>query len=272
MDRIVLQKFNIMNFISELYKRNKLLANLGTLFLALAILLAVYAPFNTVEVLGINSMIKPIKFALSIWIYAWSFAYLLFYFEEQKRVQKFSKFAAFVMIFEQAVITFQAFRGKLSHFNQTEVFGGILYALMGIFIVWLTVSTLFLSIRFIKQKSFSISKPFALSIQIGLIVFVIFSFFGGYMSAINTHTVGGEIGQKGLPLVNWSTFFGDLRIAHFFGVHALQVIPFAGFLISKYKSNEKSATRFIWLISILYFLFVSFTAYQALTGNPFISH
>ena len=62
-----------------IYQRNSLLANLGTAGLLLAIILIFYSFFNEEIVLGINSMYKPIKFALSIWIYAWTMAFLLFY-------------------------------------------------------------------------------------------------------------------------------------------------------------------------------------------------
>lgn len=110
-----------MELIHELFKRNRLLATMGACFLTLSVLLAIYLPFNSQQVLGINSMIKPIKFSISIWIYAWTFAYLLYYFNDQKKVRNFSILAVVVMVFENSVITVQAFRGKLSHFNQTEI-------------------------------------------------------------------------------------------------------------------------------------------------------
>jgi len=174
------------------------------------------------------------------------------------------------MLFENAVITIQAFRGKLSHFNQTELLGGILYAMMGILIVWLTTATLLISLRFIFQKTDSISKAFALSIKIGLILFVIFSFMGGYMSVINSHNIGGKIGGTGLTFLNWSTLFGDLRVAHFFGIHSLQVIPIVGFYVSTKIKNESKASSMIWLGSIIYLGFVCFVLIQAINGIPFV--
>lgn len=259
-----------MELINEIFKRNRLLANMGALFLALSLVLAIYLPFNTQQVLGINSMIKPIKFSLSIWIYFWTFAYLFHYVNDQKKVRNFSILAVVVMVFENSVITVQAFRGKLSHFNQTEIVGGILYSLMGVMIVWVSIATLIMAIRFIRQKTYTISTPFALSIKIGLVLFVVFSFWGGYMSAINSHNIGGQIGEAGLPLLNWSTLFGDLRVAHFFGIHSLQIIPIFGYFISKRQANVASANKTIWLFSILYFAFLCFTMWQALMGMAFI--
>ena len=259
-----------MKLINAIFHRNKLLANAGLICLIVAILLGVYAFFNTVEVLGLNSMIKPIKFCLSSWIYLWALAYLLFYVNNQQKVKWFSYLSVFVMVFENSVIIGQAFQGNLSHFNQSNYTSGILYAFMGVFIVWLTTATLVLTIRFIFQKSYSISAPFALSIKIGLLLFVMFSFFGGYMSVLNTHNMGGKMGGPGLPFLNWSTLYGDLRVAHFFGIHSLQIIPFAGYFIAEKIKDESSAKNYVWLVAFIYFVFITYLAIQSLMGIPFI--
>ncbi len=259
-----------MNLINAIFERNKLLAYAGLISLLVAILLGIYAPFNSKEVLGLNSMIKPIKFCLSIWIYQWTMAYLLFYVNNQKRVKWFAYLSVFVMTFELSVIIGQAFIGGLSHFNQTASLGGILYGLMGVLIVWVTAATLVLTIRFIFQKSYSIPAPFALSIKIGLFLFVVFSFFGGYMSVLNTHNIGGKMGESGLPLLNWSTLYGDLRVAHFFGIHALQVIPLAGYFITEKIQEERKAKIYVWMIALIYFAFVTTLVVQSLLGIPFI--
>ena len=243
---------------------------MGMGFLVITILLSFYAAFNPIQVLGINSMLKPIKFCISTWAYAWTMAYLLFNVNNQIKVKWYSVLAVFVMVYENGVIIIQAFRGKISHFNQSELIDGILYALMGVMIVWLTTATLIITLRFIFQKTYNISNAFALSIKIGLILFVIFSFFGGYMSAINSHNINGEMGKDGLPLVNWSTLFGDLRVGHFFGIHSLQLIPLFGYFVALKIKEESKAKTIIWLFSLLYFTFVSFTIYQALTGEPFL--
>jgi hypothetical protein len=259
-----------MKLIKEIFSRNPLLAKMGLFFLILAVCLGLYATINTEKILGINSMIKPMKFALSTWIYAWTMAYLLFYVNNQNRVKWYSILATVVMLYENGVITIQALRGKLSHFNQSELVGGILYAIMGVMIVWLTTATLVISLRFIFQKTNTISKPFALSIKIGLLFFVVFSFMGGYMSVINSHNVGGKIGESGLTFLNWSTLFGDLRVAHFFGIHSLQVIPLLGFFISTNIKSESKASLIIGLGSVIYLAFICFTMMQAISGVAFI--
>jgi hypothetical protein len=260
----------LQTLIKEIFSRNKILAYTGLLFLAIAIVLSLYSFINKVEVLGINSMIKPIKFCISTVAYSWTMAYLLFYVKRQKSVKWYSILALGVMIYENGVIIIQAFRGKQSHFNQSELVGGILYGIMGILIVWLTTATLVIALRFIFQKEYAISAPFALSIKIGLIFFVVFSFLGGYMSAINSHNVGGEIGKEGLPFLNWSTIFGDVRVAHFFGLHSLQVIPLIGYFVSTRVQDIFISKMIIWVGAIIYFSFICFTLYQALHGKPFL--
>jgi hypothetical protein len=256
--------------LNELYLRNKILTIAGVLFFIASLCIGIYAIFNPLEVLGINSMIKPLKFSISTCVYSFTLAYLLFYVNNQKKVKQFSILAVTVMLYENSIIIIQAVRGKLSHFNQSELIDGILYAIMGIMIVWLTTATLVLTIRFITQKTYSIPQNFVLSIKIGLVLFVIFSFFGGYMSVINSHNIGGKMGGDALPLVNWSNRYGDLRVAHFFGIHALQIIPLFGYFIVKKNLDPVYGNKIIWFFSFLYFAFVCFTMVQAMSGIPLI--
>ena len=258
-----------MNLIKDLYKRNSLLTTLGTINFVLALVLGIIALFNTETILGLNSMIKPMKFSLSIGIYAYTMAWLLSYVNNQNKVKWYSRTAMVVFIVEQFAIISQAFRGELSHFNTTSIYGGILYALMGVFITILTFHTLYIAIVFIFQKSYSISPTLALSIKIGLVLFVVFSFFGGYMSAINRHSMGGDDGGLGLPMLNWSTIHGDLRVPHFFGLHTLQIIPLFGYYISS-KTKFANPKMLVWGFTILYLAFVLFTLNEALEGKPFI--
>jgi hypothetical protein len=63
-------------------------------------------------------------------------------------------------------------------------------------------------------------------------VFVLAGAEGMVMITHHAHTVGLSDGRPGLPILNWSTRAGDLRIAHLLGIHSLQALPIVGYLIS----------------------------------------
>ena len=76
-----------------------------------------------------------------------------------------------------------------------------------------------------------------------------------------SHTIGGPDGGNGLPVVNWSRQYGDPRIAHFIGIHALQVLP----VLAWYKFKDLTITL---LFGLLYAVLAVFTLVQALNGKP----
>jgi hypothetical protein len=255
--------------IRQIHAKNPILFWLGAVHLLVFSILLMYYPFNNSIVLGINSVIKPMKFALSIWIYSWTMALILDVFQDKKKVKIYSWAAVVSMCFEQIAITSQALRGELSHFNIANTYGIVLFTLMGVFIMIITLWTGYMAYIFMKQKTFKAPLVMVLAIKIGLVNFVVFSLFGGYISGLQGHTVLAKDGGAGLPFLNWSLDFGDLRIAHFFGIHALQIIPLFALFLLKNRENGSSKTK-IWLASIFYLFFIFFTMIQGLLGKPFI--
>ncbi|MFM9839626.1 MAG: hypothetical protein ACKVOQ_15260 [Cyclobacteriaceae bacterium] len=255
--------------IRQIVHKNRLLFWLGASHLLIFLLLLIYFPFNNIVVLGINSVVKPMKFALSIWIYSWTMALILHHLKDMGKVRAYSWMAVIVMSFEQLAITTQALRGELSHFNINSAYGIILFSLMGVFILTLTLWTAYITYIFCKQQLFDLSPAILLSIRIGLIYFVMFSLFGGYISGLPGHTVGAADGTEGLWFLNWSKTFGDLRVAHFFGIHSLQIIPLFAMGMQKYSKINYSVLA-VWSFSIIYLAYVLFTLAQGVMGMPFI--
>jgi len=250
-----------MNFFTELKRRNALLFWFGLFNLAVAIICLILMPTEETRILGVNRWLKPFKFYSSVGIMILTIGWLMYYLSDQKKVKRRSWIIVITMFFENGLIMMQAIRNTTSHFNSTSVFNGIIFNIMGLLIVTFTVIVILICISFFKQKLFSIPMAYVWGIRLGLLFFIIFSLEGGVMVGLLRHTIGAADGGAGLPLVNWSSEHGDLRIAHFLGIHSLQVLPLFGNYISKTKNQTITFAAIYFILCVALFL-------QALNGIP----
>lgn len=252
-------------FFIQLKSRNNLLFYFGCANMIGAFICLLLVFLTTTEVLGINAFIKPLKFFISLSALAFTMGWYMVYLKKQKAVTIYSWMLVLVMTFEQSVVVWQAANGRLSHFNISTPLYGILFSLMGIAITIFTLWTLYIGILFFIQKDFPpvLPKGYIWGIRLGIVWFVIFAFEGGQMAAQLAHTVGAADGSEGLPVINWSKQYGDLRVAHFFGMHSLQILPLAGYYFAKTKVQ-------ITLLSLAWFILVMLLYWQALAGYPLL--
>jgi hypothetical protein len=165
----------------------------------------------------------------------------------------------------------QAARGVQSHYNQSNIVDGLLFAAMGILIAINVLIMVLFVIDTIRLKM-NTEKSVQWAILFGWIIIILGSWIGGKMIGQLAHNVGVQDGGEGLPLVNWSTVAGDLRVAHFFGVHGLQIIPiFAFWLSQKSVISQKRQLVLVTIFTLAYAFFIGFVYYQAQQGIPFIS-
>lgn len=234
----------------------------GLAHLSLFIVLIIVSQFDDRQLLGINLWVKPIKFALSIGIYCLTWPLLLQYFPFERLKRRFARSTAFAMSFEMAAIASQAARGVLSHYNHSSPYNLLIFQLMGIVIVSQILFALFIGIRFFKVKPVQITPALLWAIRLGILMACFFALEGGIMAAKMAHTVGFADGSPGLPLLNWSRTAGDLRIAHFVGMHALQAIPLFVFL------SKVERARPAVLFAFFYFSIVMLLLVNAFLGRP----
>lgn len=259
----------LKSFYTTLLNRNRPLAVFGLLNFAAAALLLVLIQFDNHELLGINRWIKPFKFFVSVGIWSWSMAWYLVYLKNQRAVRTYTWMFVVLMTAEQAAISGQAARGVPSHFNIATAFDGMVFSIMGLVILTVTLWTLYMDILFFLQKEFTVPMSYVWGIRAGILIFIAACIEGGYMAGRLSHSVGGIDGGAGLPILNWSTQFGDLRVAHFMGLHALQLVPLFGYWIS--KRNPTHSVAFVLFFAVIYFIIFLLLLLQSLNGMPLIA-
>ncbi len=219
--------------------------------------------YSAVKVMEVNAWIKPLKFFLSIALFAFTMAVYVSFITNERQVHMYSwSFIVFLSI-EVSMITIQAARGKQSHFNTETLLDNIIFAIMGLAIFAIVVHTFYIAILFFIQKQFALREEMALAIQVSFIIMVLFALEGFAMVSLHKHTIGGEDASTGVPLLGWSKNIGDLRVAHFLGIHALQIIPIMCYFFARSK-------REVIFISCIYFVFVTYTLLQAIQGKPLL--
>jgi hypothetical protein len=241
---------------------------------------------------GAPAWLKPAKFAVSVSIYCFTFVWLLGFVENRPRlVRLITNLTVVSFVVEMIVIIGQAARGTTSHFNLTTPLNTFLWFTMGAFIVLVWTMNLLLAILLILPRM--PDRPFAWSLRLGVLISSVgmaVAFFmvrptpeqatalaSGYGPRIGgAHSVGVADGGPGLPVVGWSTVGGDLRIAHFVGLHALQVLPFLGWLLTRRKSvlaflAASDRLALVWTAGLAYLGLVLLLTWQALRGQSVIS-
>ncbi len=222
--------------------------------------------------MGVNVWIKPIKFLISVGIYILTVGYLITLYPFSKLKKNIIRnIVAWSLLLENIIIVTQGARGVQSHYNVYAALDGILFAMMGILIAIKVTVMAFFVIETIRLK-LNVSRPLQWAILAGWIITIFGSWIGGQMIEQMAHNVGVADGGPGLPLVNWSTVGGDLRVGHFFGLHALQIVPLFGLVIQRYlgKMSTAKQTVAILVFAFLYLAFIAAVFYQATLGKPFI--
>lgn len=248
-----------MEFFSILKERNESLFYFGLICFILVAVFAVLSGVIKVQLFGVNAWNKPIKFALSIGLYVWTIAWYCSYLP-QFNIKLFNWTIIVLLGLELFYIAIQAARGQQSHFNVSSPFYNYLYMLMAVAATTVSIYTAYIAYQFFIQPIEGLTEAYLWAIRFGMILFVIFSLEGFAMGARLSHSVGAINDNSNLFLLGWSKTVGDLRVAHFIGMHALQVLP----LVSYYFIQNTRAT---FLIAGLYAVLAITTLVQALMGK-----
>ncbi|RYF78806.1 MAG: hypothetical protein EOO39_00435 [Cytophagaceae bacterium] len=251
------------NLLDAIKDRNEPLYIFGLICFCIALVCIGLIRLTNVQVLGVNAWYKPLKFALSIGLFTWTMAWYCSYLNAPKTIYWYNWVVIGLLGFELLYIIVQAGRGQLSHFNISSPLYAALYSAMAAAITIVVLWTAYIGLLFFQTNFPDLPDYYVWGIRLGILLFVIFAFEGFAMGGRLTHTVGGPDGGPGLPLLNWSRLFGDLRIAHFVGMHALQVVP----ILSWYLLKNTKATI---LLALFYGFVAVWLLVQAFQSKPLV--
>lgn len=263
-----------------LWETNRPLTAVGLLMLPVFVLSAIGIFADPRIVTGMPAWLKPAKFAISTSIYALTIAWIFRYLPEWPRLRAVTGWiTAVVMVLEVAIIDLQAARGTTSHFNVGTPLDAALFSIMGVAILIAWNASVAIAVALFRQK---FSDPvMGWALRIGVLITVLGSATGGLMTrptpaqlaeakathhiaVAGAHTVGAPDGGPGIPGTGWSREHGDLRVPHFLGLHAMQILPLLAML---WKPKRAS-----WMIAAggAYGLVFALALAQALAGQPFL--
>lgn len=249
-----------MAFFQELKTRNEILFYFGLLCLTSALVFLFLTKITTTQVYNVNAWYKPFKFAFSTFLFVWAMAWYCHYLPSFN-INLFNWSVIILLGFEIVYIAIMAGQGQISHYNLSTPVYASLFSLMALAATIVTLYTAYVGFLFLTQSFPNLPNYYLWAIRLGILIFVVFAFEGFAMGSRLSHSVGAVNDNSNWFIVGWSKTVGDLRVSHFIGMHALQVLPILSFYLLK---NTKSTI----ILFILYGLLSVATLVQALQGKP----
>lgn len=238
-----------------------------------AVVTAVLVFTDSRELLGSPLWIKPFKFFVSAALLSATLAYLIPRIRKSRRLVKIVSWVIIGSLsVELALIGWAAATETTSHFNVSSPMAIAVWSAMAAFISAVWVATMILTILYVRagDDDANIKRAFSWGLIISLVGMAVAFLMtsptsdqlADFQGVAGAHTVGAQDGGPGLPLFGWSTVAGDLRIPHFVGLHALQVLPAAVWIL-----GNRITRRGIDYLALGYLSLLGLLTFQALIGQ-----
>ncbi|MEV2256445.1 hypothetical protein AB0I94_38870 [Streptomyces sp. NPDC050147] len=238
---------------------------------------------------GARIWFKPFKFSVSFIAYGLSLAWMLSLLDRGRRAGWWAgTVVAVSSLVEMLLITGQVVRGKRSHFNHQTPFDEALFNAMAVTVVILWLGTLLIAILLLRARI--ADRASAWTMRCGVVIALAGAAVGFLMTQpapgqergtspiVGAHSVGVPDGGPSMPLTGWSTTGGDLRIPHFVGMHALQLLLLLLMVLTALAArprfgllgDERVRLRLVLIASGAYAAAFALVTWQALRGQPLI--
>jgi hypothetical protein len=193
------------------------------------------------EANGVSVWDKPIKFSLSFLAFGPMLLWLFSRVTSTRKIRIGVGILGWSMVVEGSLIFLQSVRGVASHFNNGTSFDALVYRGMAVGVGIFALAGILVGFFMARKKLGTDAIGLATKIAVPMMTFGAVLGFSmttpkpGQVEAgskvVGAHSVNGVDGGPGLALLGWSTEIGDLRVAHFIGLHSLQFIPLVALLL-----------------------------------------
>lgn len=260
--------------LDELYRREPLFTAAGIFMLMLMVPTGLAWLLDDRTFQGVNVWLKPLKFELSIFVYLLSLAFFVKWLPEGTRRKRWYRVYAVAvvagLIAEMGWIGFASSNGVASHYNETSLAWTVAMTMAGVTAVMFTLAAPVYGYQIWRNPDTGLPPAMKAAIVDGLVLTGVLTIVtAGYLGSNGSHFVGdGQTDAGGMPFFGWSRDGGDLRVAHFFATHALQVIPVFGWAATRAGGGQRVLP--VRLFALVYTALVAFAFVQALMGQPFL--
>jgi hypothetical protein len=224
-------------FLTRIYQGSSVLFYTGMIHFVLIFCFLILLGFDSREVNHENVWLKPLRFAISIWLFTWTFAWFSGFVGNRKRIFNIlNHIIAVCMLIEITLITFQASRGVASHFNVQTAFDAKLFSVMGAVIGFnaVIVGIWFILFAFGTKDG----QSYRTSIIWGMVIFLLGN-YSGYLIIRYGWPTDMLTSHSKMPLTGWKLTMKDLKISHALGLHAIQFLPLSQWFINRFSLNSK---------------------------------
>ena len=272
---------------SELEHWSPPLAKATVASLLLFVIAAVGFAVDQRVITGAPAWLKPMKFGASGVVYLFTIAWMVRELPQSRMLRVASNLIAWILVLEVVLIHVQATRGTTSHFNINTPLDTAIFSTMGLGIA--TVWVMSMVVLWLHVRTRATDRNMAIALRLGMALNILGAGVGWTMTqprpaqlaamqrgarprVAGSHTVGAPDGGAGLPVTLWSREHGDLRVPHFLGMHALQLLPLLVLGLRRVRRShddgtERTSVLFVAALSAAIF---AAALMQALAGHPLI--
>ena len=236
---------------------------------------------------GAPAWLKPFKFAISTAVYSLTLAWIFQWLTSWPRVRRIVGWTtAIVFVLEVAIIDLQAWRGTTSHFNASTPLDRTLFFVMGSAIFLQTLVSVTVAVALWRQEF--ADKALGWALRLGMTLTIVGAFTGGLMTRpteaqladaragkgipiVGAHSVGGVDGGPGMPVTGWSREHGDVRVPHFIGLHAIQVLALIAVALRRWRRPEAVRVRVVFAAAVSYASLFLLLLWEALRGKSVVA-